>query len=110
MVAEAAAAAKPLHIAALEAKPLTGKGKLTRWMTVELSRPGPLAPICRKLFNSGWITPYRDLEKMHRVMYDARIARPFDRALTLEPPQQDSALDEISERLHRIFDPEGTGS
>ncbi len=110
MVAEAAAAAKPLHIAALEPKPLTGKGKLTRWMTAVVARQGQFASICRKLFNTGWITPYRDLEVMHQVMYAAQIARPFETNLSLDPPRPDKAMDEIDERLHRLFDPQGNGS
>ena len=110
MVAEAAAAAKPLHIAALEPKPLTVKGKLTRWMTAVVARQGRLASICQNLFNSGWITPYRDLEMMHQVMYRADLARPFGDKLCLTPPRQDSAMDEISERLHRIFDPQESGA
>ena len=53
MVAEAAAAAKPLHIAALKPKPLTVKGKLARWMTAEVARQGPLAADLPKALQLG---------------------------------------------------------
>ncbi len=110
MLAEAAAAAKPLYIAALQPKPLTGKGKVMRWMTTVAAGQGQSASICRGLFNTGWVTPYRDLEKMHTVMYAAHLARPFETELSLETPQQSNAFEEIDKRLHHLLDPNGTGS
>ena len=110
MLAEAAATAKPLYVVPLQPKPLTVKSKVKRWMTSVASGQGQLASICRGLFNTGWITPYRDLEKMHKVMYETHLARPFGIKLSLETPQQNNALEEVNERLHHLLDPKGTGS
>jgi mitochondrial fission protein ELM1 len=110
MLAEAAATGKPLYIAPLQPKPLSKKRKVTRWITSVAAGRGQVAAIARRLLNSGWITPYRDLEKMHTVMYRDHLARPFETSLSLQPPEQSNALDEISERLHHLLDSNGSGS
>jgi mitochondrial fission protein ELM1 len=110
MLAEAAATAKPLYIAPLQPRPLSRKLKVTRWMTSVSAGRGQISAIVRRLFNTGWITPYRDLEKMHTVMYESRLARPFETGLSLQPPGQSNALEEISERLHKLLDSNGGGS
>ncbi len=109
MLAEAAATTKPLYIVPLQPKPLSYKLKVTCWMTSVAAGPGQIAAIVRRLFNTGWITPYRDLEKMHTVMYEAHLARPFKTRLSLRHPEQSHALEEISERLHHLFDSNGSG-
>jgi mitochondrial fission protein ELM1 len=110
MLAEAAATSKPLYIVPLYPKPLSNKLKVTRWMTSVAAGRGKIAAMARRLFNTGWITPYRDLEKMHTIMYEARLARPLEAGLSLQPPEQSNALEEISERLHQLFDSNGGGS
>jgi hypothetical protein len=110
MLAEAAAAAKPLYIVPLQSKPLSRKLTLTRWMTSVAADRGPIASIARGLLNTGWVTPYRDLEKMHALMYEARLARPFETGLSLQPPVPGNTLQAVSERLHHLLDSSGNGS
>ena len=110
MLAEASAAAKPLYIVQLPGKPLSRKLTLTRWMTSMATGGGPIASIARDLLNSGWVTPYRDLEKLHALMYEARLARPFETALNLQPPSPDETLEAVSERLHNLLAQTGTAS
>lgn len=109
MLAEATAAAKPLYIVPLQNKPLSRKLTITRWLTSVAAGRGPLASIARRLFNTGWVTPYRDLEKMHTLMYEARLARPFETGLSLQPPAPGNAMEAVSERLHHLFDSSGNG-
>ena len=87
MLAEAAATGTPLHIAPLPLKRLSAMRRLRRQMTsVAAARQGGLASFYCTLFNSGWMTPSRDLEKMHGLMYQAGLARPFETELNLTPP------------------------
>jgi mitochondrial fission protein ELM1 len=110
MLAEAAAAARPLYIVPLPCKPLSRKLTFTRWMTSIAAGRGPVTSIARALLNSGWVTPYRDLEKMHALMYQARLARPFENGLNLQPPATGNTLEAVSERLHQLLDPDGSRS
>ena len=108
MLAEAAATTKPLYIAPLQPKPLSIKLRMTRWLTSIATGRGRISALCRSILNTGWVTPYRDLEKMHAIMFEARLARPLESELSLEPPERSSALEEISTRLHRLLEPDGS--
>jgi len=110
MLAEAAATAKPLYIVPLQSKPLGRKLTLTRWMTSKAAGRGPIALLSRRLINTGWVTPYRDLEKMHTLVYEADLARPFEAGLSLQPPAAGNALVAVSEQLRKLLDSNGNGA
>ena len=101
MIAEAAATSKPLHIVAIPLKPATLKRRLVNAITAP-SR-GTIAAAGRKLVNLGWLTPSRDVEKMHRQMYSRGLARPFEASLCLEPPAQINGLSDVVERIQSLF-------
>jgi len=89
MLAEAAATGTPLHIAPLPEKRPGAMRQLRKQMTsIACARQGGLASLCCAVFNSGWMTPSRDLEKMHSLMYQAGLARPFEAELNLALPAE----------------------
>lgn len=100
MLAEAASTGKPLMIAPLPGRPLGAMKRLRQQMTAIAFRPeGALASLCRALFNQGWMTPSRDLEKMHALMYEAGLARPFGAELYLGPPAENRAAEPFVARV-----------
>lgn len=103
MLAESAATGKPLHIVTMPQKRLSAMKALKRRMTYRASGQGRTASICRTLFNQGWMTPHRDLDKMHEAMCAAGLARHFDTTLDLTRPTKDTfaqhILDDIVELL-----------
>ncbi len=105
MLAEAAATGKPLHIAPMPTKKLGIVGRLKRQMTqiaCERQDSG-MSSLCRNLFNSGWMTPNRDLEKLHRLMYEAGLARPFGSELNLAPPAENRTQEQFIDRMTDIL-------
>jgi mitochondrial fission protein ELM1 len=108
MLAEAAAARKPLHIAPMPGKTPGFQRRLRRRMTDSACRPaggGAMTTLCRALFNGGWMTPSRDLEKMHALMYEAGLARPFGPEFSLEPPAENRTAEPFISRMADILAP-----
>ena len=99
MLAEAAATGKPLFIAPLEGKPLSLKRRVVRWLT---NRAGAGSAFCRQLFNSGWVTPFRDLSQMHQAMYAAGLAKPLNQELSFANPGNNDSMAKIVERLEGL--------
>lgn len=104
MLAEVAATGKPMHIASM---PLKRRGVITRVnhaMTIlACEHHDGLAGLVRTLFNSGWITPSRDLDKMHALIYEAGLARPFVNELILTPPAENRTSDAFIDRMGDIM-------
>ena len=109
MLAEVASTNKPLHIVPMPHKrPKVLKRlrrRLYRQMTYIASEERTMARFCRPLFNSGWLTPYRDLEKMHELMYQAHLARPFESELSLLPPATNQISEQISNHIINLLTP-----
>ncbi len=104
MLAEAAATGKPLHIAPLPKKSPSAMMQLRQHMTSKAcTGQGSLAHICRALFNGGWMTPSRDLEKMHSLMYQAGLAHPFDVDLNLAPPAENRTSEQYLSSMTDIL-------
>lgn len=104
MLAEAASTGKPLHIAPMPHKQLGLKSRIRRGMTAFAYQHHQLpASLCRALFNSGWITPCRDLEKMHALIYEAGLAHPFKSELHLSPPAENRTSEPFVERMSDII-------
>ncbi len=100
MLAEAAATGRPMHIAPMPLKQPGIVNRIKRRMTVLASEhQDGAAGLCRALFNSGWITPSRDLEKMHALLYEAGLARPFDKELCLTPPAENRTSEPFVGRM-----------
>jgi len=103
MLAEAASTGKPLYIAPLPSKRLGAKKRLRRAMTIAAHRQhGGRARLCRAVFNNGWMTPSRDLEKMHALMYEAGFARPFASELSLAALTRKDASKPFLDRMAGI--------
>ena len=104
MLAEVAATGKPMHIASM---PLKRRGLMTRVnhaMTVlACEQHDGLAGFVRTLFNSGWVTPSRDLDKMHALIYEAGLARPFVNELVLTPPAENRTSEAFIDRMSDIM-------
>ncbi|MGI9494378.1 MAG: mitochondrial fission ELM1 family protein [Geminicoccaceae bacterium] len=104
MLAEAAATGSPLHIAPLPLKQLSTMRRLRRQMTsTACAQQGGLASIYCALFNSGWMTPSRDLEKMHSLMYQAGLARPFEAELNLTLPAENRTSEQYIDSIAGIL-------
>ena len=101
MIAEAAATSKPLYIVPLPRKPLTLKRQFVNVFTAP--RAGAIAAAGNALINFGWLTPTRDVEKMHDQMYRQGLARPFEESLSLEPPAQINGLSVVTQRIRSLF-------
>lgn len=104
MLAEAAATGTPLHIAPMPDKPLGAMRRLRQRMTsIACAGEDGVAGLIRALFNSGWMTPSRDLEKMHKLMYEAGLARPFGRELDLTPHAENRTSEPLIDRMTDII-------
>jgi mitochondrial fission protein ELM1 len=105
MLAEAAATGAPLHIASMPAKTPGTVRRIKRQMTsMAVGEPGgAVAGLCRALFNHGWITPSRDFDKMHSLMYEAGLARPFVTDIDLAPPAENRTLEQFADRMTDIL-------
>lgn len=105
MLAEAAAAAKPLYIYPVPARPVSWRTRMAhRVLSASRSGVGLTAAVCTRLIAGGWVVPPRNLGLMHRGMIEAGIASNFgdnDR-LRVPPPQSGQA--ELTERVHQLLD------
>ncbi len=100
MLAEAAATTKPMHIAPMPLKRPGMVDRIKRRMTTLATKhQDGAAGVCRALFNSGWISPSRDLEKMHALLYEAGLARPFENELCLAPPAENRTSEPFIDRM-----------
>ncbi|MGI9510995.1 MAG: mitochondrial fission ELM1 family protein [Geminicoccaceae bacterium] len=109
MLAEASATGKPLHIVAVPERPLSVLKRIKRGMTYLARGQGQAAAICRTLFNQGWMTPHRDLQKMHDVMHAAGLARQFGSSLDLTQPARNMSAERIMEDLAELMEPAPSG-
>ncbi len=104
MLAEAAAAAKPLYIYEIPARPASWR---TRVAGVALSAarrgPGLLAALCRWLIAGGWVVPPRDLGIMHRGMIEAGIASFFGGSDQPKPSTAKPGSDELVARVRQLL-------
>lgn len=104
MLAEAAATGAPLHIAPMPGKQPRAMSRLKCRMTfMACEQHDGMANLCRTLFNSGWMTPSRDLEKMHDLMYEAGLARPFGSDICLTPPAENRTSEQFVDRMTDIL-------
>lgn len=99
MLAESVATGKPLHIVAMPEKRLSPMKQLKRRLTYRARGQDLSALVCSMLFNQGWMTPYRDLDKMHDAMCAAGLAHPFETALDLTRPSEDTFPKQIMDEL-----------
>lgn len=105
MLAESVATGKPLHIVAMPEKRLSPMKQLKRRLTYRARGQDRLASICSTLFNQGWMTPYRDLNKMHEAMCAAGLAHPFETGLDLTRPSEDTFPQQIMDELVGLLSP-----
>ena len=77
MLAEAAAAAKPLYIYPIPARPAALRARGAAAVLAASRGEGLIARLCNSLIQSGLVVPPRDLGLMHRGMIGAGVARAF---------------------------------
>jgi hypothetical protein len=105
MLAEAAAAAKPLYIYPVPARPAGWRSRLAGLiLAASQSDSGALARFCRLLIDRGLAVPPRDLELMHRGMVSHRIARPFGEAGSEGPAAQRPDLAPVVQRVRQLLE------
>jgi len=104
MLAEAAAAAKPLYVYPIPARKPSLTTRLAGRVLAGAGRGGPLARFCEGLIQNGLVVPPRDLALMHRGMIEAGVAQQFgdDQA----PPNDPQPLDlaELSGRVRQLLE------
>lgn len=104
MLAEAAAAAKPLCIYAVPARPVSWRSKVAATVLASATGgSGILAKLCRGLIESGMVVPPRDLEIMHRDMIEAGVAARFGVDACPQPPRPQPDQAELTARVHQLL-------
>lgn len=93
MLAEAVATELPLTIYPLPLKPAPMKMRVLRAMRQAAEHKSLWGKICHKLFAAGWITPPRQLERMHEALVAAGQAVMFDGEINTAPPKMQSDAD-----------------
>ncbi|MFC3695131.1 mitochondrial fission ELM1 family protein [Chenggangzhangella methanolivorans] len=102
MLAEAAAAGKPLTIVPLREKPAGWKQRLRDRIAAAAQGSGPVARVCARAMRDGWVSPRRSLADLHAVIVSRGWGRVFDGRLNLDPPaprEEDSLVRERTEAL-----------
>jgi len=99
MLAEAAAAARPLTIYPLPPKPESKKQKRVGRLRRGVGGGGPWAAVCRALLSGGWVTPPRDLSLMHSLMVEQGQAGMFADGLNTVTPRASLEHRQLTERL-----------
>lgn len=104
MLAEAAAAARPLYIYPIPTKPETLRARLAAAVLKVSQGSGPLARFCEALIQSGLVVPPRDLELMHQGMIESGVARRFgDKRPPAETPCPPD-LESLTQRVRRLLE------
>jgi hypothetical protein len=104
MLAEAAAAAKPLYIYPIPAKPPTLRARVAGKMLAIAGGSGPLARLCKGMIHSGLVMPPRDLDLMHRGMIEAGVARRFGDVGPPAGAPQIPSLGPLCRRVHQLLE------
>ena len=86
MIAEAVATGLPLTIYPLPMKPMTFKSMVLGRFRHIADRQDMWGKFFHGLFAKGWVTPPRQLERMHKALVQAGQATIFDGALNSVPP------------------------
>jgi mitochondrial fission protein ELM1 len=107
MLAEASATGRPLTIYPLPPRPERLKerigGRLRSWS----GKPGALGAIGRSLLGGGWLTPPRDVDRLHTEMVEHRLAARFDGAINTQAPDRRDDIGRVRERVAALL---ATGS
>jgi mitochondrial fission protein ELM1 len=103
MLAEASATGRPLTIYPLPLRPERLKeriaGRLRHWAEQSGARGG----IGRTLLGGGWLTPPRDIARMHALMVENGLAALFDGAINTTAPRRRDDLGRVSERIAALL-------
>jgi mitochondrial fission protein ELM1 len=109
MLAEAAAAGKPLFIHPIPKKPLSFRARIAA-AVLRASRGGPaeggrtplIRRICAGLIESGAVLPPRDLDRLHRDMAEAGVARFFGEPLEAAPVEPEDHNEQVLRRVRAL--------
>ena len=105
MLAEAAAAAKPLYVYPIPARATWLRARFAGWVLARArGGHGVLAKLCEDLIQQGGVLPPRDLDLMHQRLCEVGLARLFstDSASQESRPVPDQA--ELMDRVRRILE------
>jgi hypothetical protein len=114
MLAEAAAAGKPLFIYPLPERPPGLRRRLAEWVVSRSEvRPrkekGTVRPqqgteyLCARLIERGLVRPPRDLARLHRALIERGVARAFGDPLDDWRGARLAAAEEVAERVRALF-------
>ncbi len=100
MLAEAVATGLPLTIYPLPTKPISLKMRVLGILRTAADQTNLWGRICHKFFAAGWITPPRELERMHAALVAAKRAVIFDGEININKPAESDEADRSAERLN----------
>ena len=110
MLAEASATGRPLTIYPLPLRPERLKeriaGRLRHWA----EKPGALGGIGRTLLGGGWMTPPRDVARMHELMVEHGLADLFTGSISTNVPRRRDDIGRVSERVAALLAARSTPS
>jgi hypothetical protein len=113
MLAEAAAAAKPLYIYPLPCRPLRLRDRLRGWVVARAhaqprKRKGTIRPqqgleyLCARLIERGLVHPLRDLDQLHAALVRRDVARYFGAPLETGGPWGLREIDAVARRVRAL--------
>ena len=108
MLAEASATGRPLTIYPLPPRPERLKERIGGLLRAWSSRPGVLGTIGRSLLGGGWLTPPRDVDRMHALMVGHGLATLFDGAINTRVPDRRDDIGRVKERVAALLTIRGT--
>lgn len=103
MLAEASAAGRPLTIYPLPPRPERLKERIGGRLRTWSERSGALGAIGRSLIGGGWLTPPRDVDRMHALMVDRGLAAMFDGGINTRTPERRDDIGRVRERVAALL-------
>jgi hypothetical protein len=102
MLAEAVATGRPVTVYPLDVKPLAVKERFAGWLKRAAAGAGPGAAFARRLLTGGWLSPPRDLARLHHRLEAEGLGRLFDGRLNEAPPAAADELTAVADRLRAL--------
>lgn len=103
MLAEASATGRPLTIYPLPPRPKRMKERIGELLRVWSGKPGALGAIGRSLLGGGWLTPPRDVDRMHDLMVEHGLAALFDGSINTQAPKRRDDIGRVRDRVAALL-------
>jgi hypothetical protein len=103
MLAEASTTGRPLTIYPLPPRPERMKERIGDRLRTWSGKPGALGAIGRSLLGGGWLTPPRDVDRMHALMVQHRLAALFDGSINTQAPNRRDDIGRVRDRVAALL-------